>query len=162
MPMAATWGSWASATRRTASAVDGLASSSTPARCSDSHVRHCAVATGIETTFLTVSSRAPAAPTRHWAHGKLQLPHDPQVVGEDELVEGDVDGALDRVFERDEPDVGSPLVDRIEDVPKTPERQGPGGRQVGLAEQRLFGEGAGRPQVGDRRGGRDLHPASIR
>ena len=57
--------------RSTAAAVELAASTSMPGRWSLSHRRHCAVATGIETTRVTWSSVTPGLAIRRWVMGSL-------------------------------------------------------------------------------------------
>ena len=81
--------------------------------------------------------------------GEDDLPHDEQVALEDQGVEVGVHGALDRVLDGQEAQVGRPVVDRGQHVGERRQGHQVGRGQVGLAEQRLLGERAGRPEEAD-------------
>ena len=77
------------------------------------------------------------------------LPLDEELVLEDERVEADVDAALDRVLDGHEPDVGVARLGRRQHLRDRAVGHELLACEVGLREQRLFGERARRAQEGD-------------
>ena len=81
---------------------------------------------------------------------EVHLALDQQVVLEDERVERDRDGALDRVLDRHDAELVLAPFDGREDVGDRRERDPLTGREIGLAQQRFLGERAGRSEERDR------------
>ena len=79
-------------------------------------------------------------------HRDHDLALDEQVVVERQQVEGDGDRTLDGVLDGDEPEVDLARVGGAEHVGDRRVRHEVQLRQVGLGEQRLLGEGAGRTE----------------
>ena len=82
-------------------------------------------------------------------HREHDLPLHEQVGVEGQGVEGDVDGALDGVLDRHHREVGVAPFDRGQHVRDGAQRNQLTRGQVGLGEQSLLGEGAGRAEKCD-------------
>ena len=81
---------------------------------------------------------------------QVDLASDEEVVLEDERVEGDRHGPLDGVLDRHHTELVVAPLDGRQDVGNRREWDALTGREIGLAEQRLFGERAGRTEERDR------------
>ncbi len=82
-------------------------------------------------------------------HREVDLALHEQLGVERERVEGDGDRAFDRVLERNDAQVDFAALDRGDDVRHVAERHRFSRGEVGLAEQRLLGERAVRPEEPD-------------
>jgi hypothetical protein len=138
---------------RAASAVDGAARLSAAGMLAARNFRHCASAWGNDSTLVT--SVKPCSLVRH--ERKVDVQHhlslDQEVEVEDQAVECDRHRSLDAVLERDEPKIDTSAA-RTSSSTSVIVAKGwrSAGRVVGLTQQCLLGEGAGRPEV--RQGGR--------
>ena len=74
---------------------------------------------------------------------------DDKVVIEGERVLGEVDHALDRVFDRHETGIDSTTLNGVKNVGHRPEGHLFSGGKVGLRSQRLLREGSERPKESD-------------
>ena len=83
-------------------------------------------------------------------HRQDDLADDDQVPLEDQLVEGDRDGALDGVLQGHEPVVDRPFRHRGQHVHERRQRPQPSLGQSGFAAEGLLGKGAGRSQEPNR------------
>ena len=120
-----------SATRRTASAVDRAATSSTSGRLAVSQARHCPVACGNDTMRRMSNSVVSGVRQQVLGHRQDDLADDDQVPLEHQLVEGDRHGALDGVLQGHEAVVDGPVGHRGQHVHER--RQRP---QLGLGQAR--------------------------
>ena len=119
------------------------------------------MATGIETTFFTSSNRAPLRPTRHCATSSSSSRTIHRSWAKISWSRVTLTVPSIEFSSATSPTSALRFVDCVKDLPEAPQREAVGGGQVRLAYQRLLSEGALRPEVGDGRGGRNLHFASI-
>ena len=77
---------------------------------------------------------------------------DKQLTIEDQTVHGVTDRTLDRILDREEPEIDALVLDRLEHVVEGCQGHDIGVCIVRLCEQRLFGEGALGPEESDTQG----------
>ena len=142
-------GGASSITARTASAVDGAATSAAPGSCSARNRAHCPSACGCECDRADLVGRDLLGGDQRVAHrgGRPRRRSRRRARSNDERVERRVDAALARVLERDEPELGLAAP-----APRG-RRPGPSGtrrarRRRRRREQRVVRVGPRRTEVG--------------
>ena len=140
-----------SATMRAASAVELAARSSACGSCGP-HVRVTLRRRHRDRQHrLDVGQRRARLGQQAVLDVEHHLALDQQVVAERQLVLRQVDHSLDRVLDRDEPEIDLAGFHGVEHVGHRAVQHVLGGREVGLRLQGLLGEGAERPEEADLR-----------
>ena len=121
-----------------------------------SQPRHCAIACGNDDDRADVGERHAGRRAQVERHRQVDLPLDQELAVEGQRVERDRHRALDHVLDRHDPAVGVAPLDRGDHLGNRPVRGPRAGREIGLREQRLLGEGPGGPEVRDAR-----HPGIV-
>ena len=100
---------------------------------------------------LDIGERGPGTGHQMEVDIEDHLSLDPQIEVEDQAVDDVPDGAFDGVLHGDESEVDLAQTNRVQHLGQRPQRDDLSRGVLGLAEQRLFGEGALGPEEPDTR-----------